>query len=221
MQMGRKNTVGQWSVIRCIRIDRSIHGCRNAVVPVNAVRVFSFILIPVPKAARLIAAATVFALACVVLPVRAGEDLDDKVVALLPDNPMIVERGREVYESHCASCHGKQLEGQDNWRQRFDNGMLPAPPHDKTGHTWHHADDLLFEITKYGVAKVIGDPDYLNMMPVFESALEDKDIIAVLSFIKSTWPAEVRERQERINNAQENGFEEVKNKSWLDRWLNR
>ena len=30
-------------------------------------------------------------------------------------------------------------------------------PHDASGHTWHHADDLLFEIVKDGPAAVIGD----------------------------------------------------------------
>ena len=28
--------------------------------------------------------------------------------------------------------------------------MLPAPPHNETGHTWHHPDEMLFAITKYG-----------------------------------------------------------------------
>ena len=80
--------------------------------------------------------------------------------------------------------------------------MLPAPPHDETGHTWHHADDLLFEITKFGAARVINDPSYQSAMPVYENVLSDEEIIAVLSFIKSRWPEQERGWQEDVNNSQ-------------------
>jgi mono/diheme cytochrome c family protein len=36
-------------------------------------------------------------------------------------------------------------------------------------------------------------------MPVYEDVLSDEEIIAVLSWIKAQWPAEVRERQDQIN----------------------
>jgi len=61
-----------------------------------------------------------------------------------------VAAGQMIYAQHCASCHGAHLEGQPNWKQPLPTGGLPAPPHDKTGHTWHHADQLLFKITKLG-----------------------------------------------------------------------
>ena len=43
--------------------------------------------------------------------------------------------GEAIYKQHCASCHGENLEGQPNWKTRNDQGRLPAPPHDETGHT--------------------------------------------------------------------------------------
>lgn len=43
--------------------------------------------------------------------------------------------GKTVYAANCAACHGVNLEGQANWREWLANGRLPAPPHDKTGHT--------------------------------------------------------------------------------------
>ena len=114
-----------------------------------------------------------------------------------PDNPAAVARGRTVYAEHCASCHGANLEGQPNWRQRLPNGRMPAPPHDQTGHTWHHADQALFDLTKIGPAGLV--PGYRSDMPGFKEILSDADIWAVLSYIEGTWPADIRERQQRLN----------------------
>ena len=56
----------------------------------------------------------------------------------------ILEDGKKIYANNCASCHGINLEGQQNWMSRLPNGLMPAPPHDKTGHTWHHPEEYLF-----------------------------------------------------------------------------
>src|SRR5215471_11525330 len=69
-----------------------------------------------------------------------------------PNDPTLVARGKVVYIERCASCHGANLEGQPNWRKRLPNGRLPAPPHDVTGHTWHHSDTQLFDMVKNGTA---------------------------------------------------------------------
>ena len=76
---------------------------------------------------------------------------------------------------------------------------MPAPPHNKSGHTWHHTDDQLFEITKYGLAKTIGQKDYKTNMPIYEGVLSDEEIIAAFSYIKSTWPDNIRERHDQMN----------------------
>ena len=116
-----------------------------------------------------------------------------------PADPVLVAEGREVYGKSCASCHGARLEGQPDWRARMANGRLPAPPHDADGHTWHHPDRQLFQITKYGLAAIV--PGYESDMPVYGGILSDRQIWAVLAFIKSTWPEEIRDRQERANRA--------------------
>ncbi len=139
----------------------------------------------------------------------ASEGTDGVRMSLTPDNLVVVQAGEEVYKAQCASCHGAHLEGQPEWRTRDANGYLPAPPHDATGHTWHHADDLLFEITKYGPAVVINDQSYKTLMPRFEGVLTDKEIVAVLSFIKNTWPEEQRNWQDQVNGTAVNGIKEV------------
>lgn len=120
-------------------------------------------------------------------------------IALKPDDPATVALGRKVYDAECASCHGARLEGQPNWQQRDAQGRLPAPPHDASGHTWHHTDELLFRITKHGVAKAANLKDYDSAMPAYEGRLSDEEIVAVLSWIKSQWPAEIRRRHDELN----------------------
>lgn len=125
----------------------------------------------------------------------------DRVV-LRDTDPAIIALGANVYEANCASCHGANLEGQTNWRSPGEDGRLPAPPHDKTGHTWHHDGDTLFQLTKYGVGAFVNDPNYASNMPVYEGVLRDEEIIAVLSYIKSTWPEEIRARHTEMENRQ-------------------
>lgn len=119
--------------------------------------------------------------------------------ALRPDDPQLVEMGARIYAQNCAACHGAKGEGQPNWRDHGPGGLLPAPPHDASGHTWHHPDEQLFAITKYGLAKLIGQPDYRTAMPVYDGVLSDDEIVAVLSWIKTQWPAKVRQQHDEIN----------------------
>ena len=110
----------------------------------------------------------------------------------------LVTLGAAVYVEHCASCHGRNLEGEPNWRRRRADGTLPSPPHDATGHTWHHSDEHLFRITKEGPAAFVGK-GYRSTMPGFAGVLDDREIWASLAYIKSRWPAEVREVQAKID----------------------
>lgn len=115
------------------------------------------------------------------------------------DDSRQVTQGASVYRTYCASCHGLKLEGQPNWRVRRPNGRLPAPPHDKTGHTWHHPDEHLFKLTKHGLRPPLAPNGYESDMPAFAGVLTDEQIWAVLAFIKSSWSTREREFQERLN----------------------
>jgi mono/diheme cytochrome c family protein len=114
-----------------------------------------------------------------------------------PNDPKLATRGKVIYDEHCARCHGANLEGQSDWRHRLPNGRTPAPPHDPTGHTWHHSDKQLFDMTKLGPGALV--PGYQSDMPGFKDKLSDADIWAVLSYIESTWPADIRAKQQRMN----------------------
>ena len=80
-------------------------------------------------------------------------------IELRPNDPVYVKMGEKVYLEQCASCHGVNLEGQVGWQDTMVDGMRLAPPHDKSGHTWHHPDEMLFNLTKYSFKALITD-DY-------------------------------------------------------------
>ncbi|WP_394226998.1 MULTISPECIES: c-type cytochrome [Rhodobacterales] len=112
----------------------------------------------------------------------------------------VIAHGQQIYADQCSACHGATLEGQPDWRSPLPSGRLPAPPHDASGHTWHHADDVLFRIVKEGTAAIVGG-GYESDMPGFGDVLSDADIRAVLAYIKSTWPERERSYQEGVSEA--------------------
>lgn len=115
------------------------------------------------------------------------------------DNEKQVALGRTLYMENCAACHGENLEGQPNWQVRKADNRLPAPPHDETGHTWHHPDNVLFKITKVGLEPPLAPEGYESDMPAFGETLTDKEIWAVLAFIKKSWPLRHRSHQKKLS----------------------
>jgi len=143
-----------------------------------------------PKSASRLVAVVALSVSC--FAAQAQEELGQQ-----PENSDAIA-GAELYADNCAACHGDKLEGQPNWRSPDEDGVLPAPPHDETGHTWHHGDALLFEITRIGgqaALKKRGITDFKSGMPAFGEALSDQEIWDVLAYIKSTWSPRVRELQ--------------------------
>jgi mono/diheme cytochrome c family protein len=131
--------------------------------------------------------------------VLANPFVAPRVDLLRPNDKTVTAVGQRLYAEHCAACHGARLEGQANWRERGSDGRLPAPPHDATGHTWHHADDVLFRIVKSGVARSANLSAYATSMPIYEGVLTDAEIVAVLSWIKAQWPTDIQARHDEIN----------------------
>jgi mono/diheme cytochrome c family protein len=116
--------------------------------------------------------------------------------ATLPSLPTLdtgeVALGQQVHLQHCAVCHGQNAEGQPNWKQPDANGNFPAPPHDDSGHTWHHADGLLYEIIRDGFRDPLKPPDSPLTMPAFGDKLSDAEIRAVIAYCKSLWSEQSR-----------------------------
>lgn len=125
-----------------------------------------------------------------------GGGSDSDAAMVIPEG-LDLAQGKVLYGEYCASCHGADLEGQPDWQSPGPDGRLPAPPHDETGHTWHHADDLLFQYTKLGgrEALALQGIEFDSGMPGFADQLNDREIWTILAYIRSTWPDRARAAQ--------------------------
>ena len=109
------------------------------------------------------------------------------------ESKIMIERGKIAYKKNCVSCHMVDLAGAVNWKEMDEDGHRKAPPLNGTGHTWHHDDQTLHAIIKYGLAKLV--KNYQGKMIGFEENLSDNEIDSVLAYIKSFWPKEEYEYQ--------------------------
>lgn len=137
---------------------------------------------------------TTLALAIAAAQATAQETVD--VFPIMPDAVDVVQ-GEALYAETCAACHGANLEGQPNWRSPGPDGILPAPPHDDTGHTWHHSDAVLFNYTALGGEEVMAQMGlaFNSGMPGFAGSLSPQEIWNILTYIQSTWPDRIQEIQ--------------------------
>lgn len=119
----------------------------------------------------------------------ANAQTSGDALPVMPDTVDIVV-GETLYSENCAACHGANLEGQADWQVQGDDGVLPAPPHDATGHTWHHTDALLFNYTALGGREVMAQLgiEFNSGMPGVADTLSDQEIWNILAYIQSTWP---------------------------------
>jgi mono/diheme cytochrome c family protein len=135
-------------------------------------------------------------------PARATLDVGEiRLVApeALPTSTLTdprLRRGGDLYQIHCAHCHGYQGEGQNLLApgETMRLGMKPVPPHDATGDTWRYADPVLFAAIKYG----IDNP--LNQYPMiaYDLVLSDEEIFLLLDYIRLWWTDEQRAHQAEV-----------------------
>lgn len=134
---------------------------------------------------RSVTAGAVLIILLLILTACGNNTVDD-------DDSQALAIGQELYEENCLSCHGGESGGEIS-----DS----PPPHNQNGHTWHHPDCLLTEITLRGPAAWGGTPGP-GSMPAFEGQLTGDDVDAILAYIKTWWTDEQREYQTDITRAQ-------------------
>lgn len=106
-----------------------------------------------------------------------------------------VSLGEQVYAQNCASCHGAELEGEADWKGQNEDDSFRAPPHSADGHTWHHPDSQLLNAIAKGGARLPAEVGGASNMPAYAETLTLEEQTAVLTYIKSTWPDDIRQLQ--------------------------
>jgi len=94
-------------------------------------------------------------------------------------------RGGKIFKQNCASCHGDNAQGADNWQKRNTEGKFPPPPLNGTGHAWHHPTAGLKQTIFYGTEKIGGS------MPGWKDKLSEAQVEDVLAWFQSKWPDEL------------------------------
>jgi mono/diheme cytochrome c family protein len=144
--------------------------------------------------------------------------------AIVPPNPAIahfadaddlgtVTLGKKIYMGHCASCHGRNLQGQPLWQLIDEYAGRRAPSHDETGHTWQHSDEDIFHMIKFG--RFPSAPaGVISFMPPAEGVLSDREILEVMAFIKARWPIGLRASQAMLNPGRAGMPRQAKEGEW-------
>ncbi len=96
-----------------------------------------------------------------------------------------VDIGREVFKTHCATCHGENAEGTREWKKTLPDGTYPAPPLNGSAHAWHHARSGLKRSIDTGGIPLGGT------MPGFRDKLNDAEKDAAIAFFQSFWKDEI------------------------------
>jgi mono/diheme cytochrome c family protein len=109
-----------------------------------------------------------------------------------PIDADLVSVGESLYLQECAACHGADLSGAPDWKTPNDDGSYPPPPHDSTGHTWHHSDTTLIDLI------LNGSGFEQSRMPEFAGRLSEDEVRAIIEFLKSEWGEQERTYQWQI-----------------------
>ncbi len=115
--------------------------------------------------------------------VLAACQTDEDVVAEYPIvlSTKLINEGRPIYQTNCASCHGDA---------NTPPPMAAAPRHTADGHTWHHRDEQL-------VGWVLDGVPNGQIMPKFRGTLSELEVQAAIAYIKTFWPNDIIQMQAR------------------------
>lgn len=96
-----------------------------------------------------------------------------------------MKRGGQLFQQHCAACHGKNAEGTRNWQQRDAAGKLPPPPLNGTAHAWHHPTSVLIDVIQNGTQRIGGN------MPPWKDKLSEAQIRDIIAWFQAKWSDEI------------------------------
>lgn len=111
-----------------------------------------------------------------------GRLLADADVAVTPD---AVAEGGRLYARNCAACHGSGIDDPPGWRPVI--GGVAPPPLAAEGPPPKSTDGYLVRVIRDGGAAVHGDPAR-DRMPPFRDVLTNREVHAVVAFLKDRWP---------------------------------
>ena len=114
---------------------------------------------------------------------KPKQELQNMVIRKLDSEK--VQRGKIVYQTNCATCHGQNGESRSDWRKQGADGKYPPPPLNGSAHTWHHSTDTLSKVIREG------SPPGIGGMPAWGDKLTDGEIDDVIVWITSIWSAEI------------------------------
>lgn len=102
------------------------------------------------------------------------------------EDPMILQQGKQLFQTHCTQCHGQNAQGiTEDWRVRDENGKYPPPPLNGTAHTWHHPLPVLVSMIENGTLEMGG------AMPPWKDKLSRDQILTIIIWLSSLWPDEI------------------------------
>ena len=99
-------------------------------------------------------------------------------VARVPPTAISLERGESVYRQNCAQCHGDKGEGVA--------GAFPALAGNRAV-TMHSPTNVVRIVLQGGYMPATQDNPRPHGMPPFLQVLEDKEIAAVVTYIRNAW----------------------------------
>jgi mono/diheme cytochrome c family protein len=116
-----------------------------------------------------------------------------------------ITQGQAIYTQYCAACHGIDGQGQfpEAPLEPDSTGRIGAPPHNETGHSWHHSDVLLI---RYVTEGGFSDPARFYIMPPFGAILTEEQILQVIAYIKTLWTDEQRASQRQLTEEEQRMF---------------
>ncbi len=123
---------------------------------------------------------------------------DPRRALLLAADPGL-QAGQEQYNLRCAHCHGYNGEGElpVAAEETLALGMKIVPPHNATGHTWMHPEQLLVQLIQQGAP----NPLFRFQMPAYGEVMTEDEIRQVLAYIALWWTDSQREHSAAITAA--------------------